>query len=105
MSTVLMTAAAALLMAASAAPGVDRGGRIAQQRCAACHAVAVDGGSPNLAAPTFSDIRMRYNALSLERELARISSHGHFEMRPQTISPSEAEDLAAYIETLGPTAH
>jgi hypothetical protein len=48
---------------------------------------------------------MRYNALSLERELAKISNRGHFEMRPQSIGSSEAEDLAAYIETLAPPVH
>jgi mono/diheme cytochrome c family protein len=106
MTTVLLAAAAALAMTAGApAAGVDHGARVAQQRCAGCHAIGLERHSPNRSAPPFTDIRMRYNALSLERELAKISNRGHFEMRPQSIGSSEAEDLAAYIETLAPPVH
>jgi mono/diheme cytochrome c family protein len=98
----ILLAASALLMAATPAAEVERGARLAQQRCASCHGMAPTGRSLNLAAPPFRDIRLRYNALSLEREMAKISVRGHFEMGPQVIGAAEAEDLAAYIESLGP---
>ena len=109
MPTVLIAAAAVSLFAAGATgpvglPGVDSGAHIAQMRCAACHAVGPQGASPRLGAPPFGAIRMRYNSLSLERELARISKQGHYDMRPLAINPDEAADLAAYIESLGPAA-
>lgn len=86
---------------AAKAPEIEAGARAAR-RCAACHAVGGETRSPNAGAPTFREIRLRYNALSLERELARIAEHGHFDMKPMSIQPSEAEALAAYIESLGP---
>jgi mono/diheme cytochrome c family protein len=110
MPTVVIASAALSLFAASSAapvqaPGVDSGAHIAQIRCAACHAVGPQGTSPKIGAPPFTQIRMRYNALSLESELARISKQGHYDMRPLTINPDEARDLAAYIESLGPAAY
>ena len=104
MSFLTLAISAGVLLAVDPSPQVDRGARIAYLRCAASHATTAGGQSPNLAAPPFQDIRMRYNALSLERELAGISEHGHFEMRAQAIGPSDAEDLAAYIEAIGPRA-
>jgi mono/diheme cytochrome c family protein len=103
MPIALIGAAALSLLAPSAAvaPTAEPGARIAAQKCASCHAVGPHGASPNPAAPRFRDIRLRYNALSLERELARIAKEGHFEMRPTAIRDDEARDLADYIENLG----
>jgi mono/diheme cytochrome c family protein len=79
---------------------VDRGRFYALRSCAACHAVGVLGASPNGSAPSFSTIRLRYNALSLPRRLAEISEHGHYEMPPISMTPDEIRDLVAYIETV-----
>ena len=102
----LMLAGAALSVTLAAAPvsapGVDSGAHLAAQRCAGCHAIGPQGRSHNLAAPPFRDIRLRYNGLSLERELAKISKQGHFEMRPTAIRADEARDIADYIESLTP---
>jgi mono/diheme cytochrome c family protein len=103
--TMLPLAAVSAVLAAAApvsAPGVDAGAHLAALHCASCHAVGPDGRSPNVAAPPFRDIRLRYNGLSLERELGRISKQGHFEMRPTAIRADEAHDLAEYIESLAP---
>jgi mono/diheme cytochrome c family protein len=103
--TMLELAAVAAVLAAAApvsAPGVDSGAHLAATHCASCHAVGREGRSPNGAAPPFRDIRLRYNALSLERELAKIPKQGHFEMKPTAIRADEARDLADYIESLGP---
>lgn len=90
--------------AASPSPAADAGARLAATRCAACHAVGHAGASPNLAATPFRDIRVRYNPIGLERELAKIAKQGHFEMRPQAIDAAQASNLVAYIESLGPAS-
>jgi mono/diheme cytochrome c family protein len=103
----MVAAAVALFLLAAPATAplsaqAEAGGRLATMRCAACHAVGPAGASPNLSATPFRDIRLRYSTLSLERELVKISKQGHFEMRPTQIDATQASDLAAYIETLGP---
>lgn len=77
----------------------DRGLAFAQQRCAGCHMVGLDE-TPATDGPRFRDLRMRYNALSLERRFAEISRHGTGEMPPVGFSASEAEDLVAYFDSL-----
>lgn len=80
-------------------PSAERGQRLAQARCAGCHAVGLDE-NPAASGPRFRDLRMRYNALSLQRRFAEISEHGAGEMPPIQIGASDAEDLVAYFESL-----
>ncbi len=49
-------------------------------------------------------VRLRHNAVALERTLDRIAREGHGEMPPIYITSAEIEDLVAFIETLGPVA-
>jgi cytochrome c len=90
------------LPAAFPVPGQTRGSVVAERACASCHAVAIVGDSPNPNALPFRDIRIRYNTISLERELARIAKGGHFEMPPSAIAEADIPEVAAYIETLSP---
>lgn len=78
----------------------DRGRFYALRSCAGCHAVGALGSSPNPNAPSFSAIRLRYNALSLPRRLAEISENGHYEMPPIAMTPDEIRDIVAYVETI-----
>jgi len=78
----------------------DRGRFYALRSCAGCHAVGVLGTSPNANAPSFSTIRLRYNALSLPRRLAEISENGHYEMPPINMTPDEIRDIVAYVQTV-----
>jgi mono/diheme cytochrome c family protein len=82
--------------------GPTRGSLVAERACASCHAVAIAGDSRNPSAPPFRDIRIRYNTISLERELARIAKKGHFEMPPTAIAETDIPEIVAYIETLRP---
>lgn len=82
--------------------GPNRGVMVAERACASCHAVGMVGASHNPSAPPFRDIRIRYNTISLERELARIAKEGHFEMRQTAIAESDIPEIVAYIETLQP---
>lgn len=81
-------------------PSAERGQRLAERRCAGCHAVGLDQ-SPAASGPRFSDLHLRYNALSLQKRFAEITEHGSGEMPPIHISRQDAEDLVAYFETLG----
>jgi mono/diheme cytochrome c family protein len=83
---------------------VDRGRFFVLRSCAGCHAVGSLGESPNSSAPPFASVRLRHNAISLERRLAQISRNGHFEMPPIYMSDAEIKDIAAYIETIEPPA-
>jgi mono/diheme cytochrome c family protein len=83
------------------AGGVERGQQFAQRACAGCHAIGASGESPRGGAPAFGALRLRYTGPQLERTLAAISGHGHYEMPPIFISADEARDLADYIEGLG----
>ena len=96
-------AGAAGVQAVGAGPGADppvlRGQAFAERRCAGCHVVGLDDG-PASFGPRFRDLRVRYNALSLQRRFTEISQHGSGEMPPIQIGRQEAEDLVAYLETL-----
>jgi mono/diheme cytochrome c family protein len=82
-------------------PAVERGQRFAERRCSGCHAIGLDEISVP-SGPRFRDLRGRFNPISLERRFAQISQHGSGEMPPIEITPSQAEDLVAYFESLGP---
>lgn len=82
----------------------ERGRQFAERACAGCHAFAAPARSPNTAAPSFAVVRLRHNAVALERTLDRIAREGHGEMPPIYITSAEIEDLVAFIETLGPVA-
>jgi mono/diheme cytochrome c family protein len=79
---------------------VERGRAFAQRRCAGCHTIGLDESSAT-SGPRFRDLRMRSNAISLQRRFADISAHGMGEMPPIEITAPEAEDLIAYFESLG----
>jgi mono/diheme cytochrome c family protein len=100
-------AAAAFVLLAPAAqpPAVQSGEKIAQARCASCHAIGLKARSPKVNAPTFDDIRLEYNAPYLEKKLADIAKRGHRGMPAIPISPQEASDIAAYVESLRPQGY
>jgi len=81
-------------------PAAERGQRLAEARCAGCHAVGLDE-KPAASGPRFRDLRTRYNALSLQKRFVEISQHGAGEMPPIQITNGDAEDLIAYFDSLG----
>jgi mono/diheme cytochrome c family protein len=82
------------------APMVSRGAEVAQDRCASCHAVALETKSPNRDAPLFRVLSRLYSARDIETKLTAISEHGHFEMPALALRDDEIEDVAAYIQSL-----
>ena len=106
MGLILIGAAAlALLAPAAQPPDVQAGEQIASTRCAQCHAIGLKARSPKVHAPTFDEIRLEYNAPALEKKLNHIARHGHRSMKPLAISPREAKEIAAYVESLRPQGY
>ncbi|KAF0179896.1 MAG: c-type cytochrome [Hyphomonadaceae bacterium] len=82
----------------AADPAVARGLAFAQEVCAACHAVTPGTASPNPAAPPFEAIgRMPgMNTMALNVWL----HSAHPSMPNIVVTPEQARDLSAYLETL-----
>ena len=88
--------------AAQSAASIKRGQAIAQQQCAACHAIGRTGRSKLRNAPPLRTLAARYPLESLEEAFAEgvmVSHKGQnmpaFELSPQTIN-----DLIAYMKSL-----
>jgi mono/diheme cytochrome c family protein len=104
MTGLLLAAATAASAGAPAGdPALARGAHLAQRDCAGCHAVALGARSLNVSAPRFSDLRVRFNPISLERRLEAFPHHGHQGMPQPVMAPGDIADLVAYIQSLEPS--
>lgn len=81
---------------------VSEGRRLAQQRCASCHAIKAAGPSPAAEARSFGEIAQRHRGRSLDWQLETINEAGHFSMPAIALSPAEQASLAAYIRRQRP---
>ena len=96
----------AQLAPAAGAPGrvdlaeIARGQAFAQTACAGCHAVGASGSSPDPRAPPFAVLAGHYVGVSLQRKLTEIAETGHYAMPALRIHADEANDVAAYLESL-----
>ncbi len=77
-----------------------RGEALAKQVCAACHAVAAAGDSPDRRAPPFRTLSGAYVPLTLQRKLTDIAESGHYAMPAVKVDSDQVNDLAAYINSL-----
>lgn len=93
-----------LILAAACAPRPDpqvaAGRALAEQRCAACHAVGATGVSPQPNAPAFRDLRNRYPVDQLAEALAEGIFTGHPDMPAFTFDRAEIEAFLAYLRSL-----
>ena len=78
----------------------ERGLSYARNNCAGCHEIGVSGASPRALTPAFGQIRNRFSAPGLEREIEAIGTVGHYDMKPIQVEPSDRRDVVAYIQTL-----
>src|SRR5690606_8505547 len=81
---------------------VSEGRRLAEQRCASCHAIDGTSQGPETEARSFAEIAERRRGRSLEWQLETISDIGHFSMPAIALSPAEQASLAAYIRRQRP---
>lgn len=77
-----------------------RGERLAQERCAACHAVGRTGTSPRPNAPAFRDLHNRYPVDQLAELLAEGIVTGHPDMPEVSFDQTEVAALIAYLRSL-----
>lgn len=74
---------------------VDKGKRLAERWCAACHAASASQKSTTTEAPPFSDIASKPNLDAAA--LALFLLHPHPKMPDMGLSRDAAADLAAFI--------
>jgi mono/diheme cytochrome c family protein len=98
----LLLLAACAPVAPPAPPPADAaaGQRLAEQRCASCHAVGPTGASPRRNAPPFRDLHRRYPVDQLAESLAEGIVTGHPDMPAFTFDRQEIEDFLAYLRSL-----
>lgn len=78
----------------------ERGHAVALRLCAACHAVEPGGVSPRPRAVGFASREMQHMA-GLEGRVAALTRQGHYGMPPVALSAGQADDIVAYIGSLG----
>jgi mono/diheme cytochrome c family protein len=81
-------------------PHARRGLAFAQARCAGCHGLTADAGSPNPESPPFEEI---VNKPGLTRSTLRQflrDSHNYPQAMKFTVGPADIDDLARYMVTL-----
>lgn len=99
----LVTAAAAFFaFPALTQPPADvkLGQRIAEEHCAACHAIGLDDQSAMAEAPEFRVLHERYPVTHLAEALAEGIMVGHPDMPIFVLDPFQIESFLAYLHTL-----
>ena len=81
---------------------VELGEAIAQEHCAACHAIGLEGDSPMPEAPAFRTLHESYPVTHLAEALAEGIIVGHPEMPVFVLDPAQIESFLAYLHTLEP---
>lgn len=89
---------AVVVSAPVADPAVTRGLAFAQEVCAACHAVTPGAASPNPAAPRFEAVARMPGMNTMALNIWLHSAHPS--MPNIDVTPAQARDLSAYLETL-----
>lgn len=93
-------AALAACTTVPAADGAARGKALAQQRCAACHAVAAHDLSPNPDAPPFPAIANQAGLTRVTLHDFLKDSHNYPAAMNFTLDDAAVDDLAQYMVTL-----
>ena len=78
----------------------EAGHRVAQLKCARCHAVELSGESRNQGAPPFREVSRSVAIMSSETTLREGIRIGHMDMPPVRLTQPEIEALTAYLRSL-----
>lgn len=89
--------------ASSVSMSAMRGMEVAQLRCSGCHSIGGVEVSPRTSAPTFRELRLRFNQITWERAMAEIAVGGHDEMPPVALESADVRDVRNYIQALRQT--
>lgn len=85
---------------------VERGKIFAQENCARCHAIGLEGDSPYPSAPPFRILHKRYDVGDLAEALAEgivVLHNGGGEPMPEyMLEPDQIDDLIAFLRSLQP---
>jgi cytochrome c len=79
---------------------VARGQVLAATHCAACHAIATTGDSPNPIAPPLRTLAQIYPVDSLEEAFGEGIVVGHPAMPQFQFPPDHVRDLLAYLKSI-----
>ena len=77
---------------------VTAGQKLAKEKCAKCHSIAKQGGSPHKDAPPFRTFASKWPLSFLEESLAEGIVTGHEDMPEVVFSPKE---IGEFLEFLG----
>jgi len=83
---------------------VAEGKAIVEKSCSRCHAVGMNGLSPNQKAPEFRTLQLRHPVQALREPLTRAIAAPHDEMPKFTLPDADIDKIAAYINSLPSTA-
>jgi mono/diheme cytochrome c family protein len=103
-AAIILTLAAIAASGPASAASVEHGRALAATSCGACHAIDRSGASPNPKAPPFRTLGQSYPVEDLEESLAEGIVTGHRQMPQFQFSPSDVEDLVAFLKSLQPGA-
>lgn len=106
--SVMLAVAAALVIAGPAFAqdsetgpnAVDRGKALAVRNCSGCHAVELEGESPNPKAPPFRTLSERFPIDALEETFIGTIDTGHPGMPVFVATQEQIDDIIAYIATV-----
>lgn len=105
----IMTVLASALAMTPTARADDRavlhGKELAQINCASCHAIGQTGASLHPDAPPFRTLSERFPADTIDEALLAGVWPRHEDMPHFGVTPVQAADIAAYIQTLQPETH
>jgi len=90
-------------LASAQVADIELGRAIAEQHCAACHAIGPDDESPMADVPAFRDLHENYPVEHLAESLAEGIMVGHPEMPVFVLDPMQIEGFLAYLKSLEPT--
>jgi mono/diheme cytochrome c family protein len=81
------------------AQNIVAGQAISEKLCARCHAIKSGQKSKHALAPTFPAIANRYSVWGLQEALAEGIIVGHVDMPKFVFSPTDINNLLAYMDT------
>jgi cytochrome c len=100
--TGLLLLAAGAVASPAGAQDIGEGRKLAEQRCARCHAIDQGGASPHESAPPFRVIAAKGHVDDLQEALAEGITVGHPDMPEFEFTPDEIADFLGYLKSLAP---